>query len=422
MRVLLVAPVEQGSGETITCLHLAEGLTEKGHKVLFLASDLASRFLCHKFADRIRRLGPDGPSNRHTWDATLDEFRPDAVVFADYPLLFFAFGATPLADEPGWCESLESLDTCLVTLDHFGFAQQELEMFLGAPHLSFHRQRFPAIPQRMHILLPCPMHEPQPVHGRRGRPFRYWEVPIKISTATRMEVRSEYLGDGDGLLIMHSVPNWAWQQASAMELPLYDYLGAILDYYLRDLPQPVTVVSVNNGALLQTPVDCSVRFVNLEPLPKSEFEKLLLASDLVLTENGVSIAMGKAVCGLQTCAALKNSLRLIEIVSRIDGPLKSLVLEMERRRMGAIFPFNVYPAAMVDELDRIGLYRGNSLTGAFRTLEIFGGAETKNQLHGLLTDERQREVLRSAQLEYVSRLCQTADGAEVLQRIVEEER
>jgi len=420
MKILFVASVEQGSGETITCLHLAEGLEEKGHEVLFLASELAGRFLSHHFAGRIRPLGADGGANRRTWDAAIDEFRPDGVVFSDYSLLFFAFGTAPLAEEPGWQESVESLDACLITLDHFGFGQQEMELFFGPPHLSFHYQRFPPLPKRMRILLPCPMHEPRPVQGRKGSPFRYWKVPLEISNATRKEVRSRYLEDERGLLIFHSVPNWAWQQADVMGLPFYNYLGAILDYYLCDLPRPVTVVSVNNGCLLQTPVDCSVRLVNLEPIPKSEFEGLLFASDLVLTENSVSIAMGKAICGLQTCAALSNSFRLIEIVKRIDGPLKDLVLEMENRRMGTIFPFKAYPAGLVQELERIVLYRNNSLTRAFRALEIFGDGETKRQLHGLLTDEREREALRTAQWEYVRRLREIPDGAEALQTIIEE--
>jgi hypothetical protein len=71
-------------------------------------------------------------------------------------------------------------------------------------------------------------------------------------------------------------------------------------------------------------------------------------------------------------------------------------------------------------LDRLVLYRDNSITRAFRTLEIFGDGDTKRRLHGLLTGEQDREELRTAQWEYVSRLRQLGDGAQVLQRLVEE--
>ena len=152
----------------------------------------------------------------------------------------------------------------------------------------------------------------------------------------------------------------------------------------------------------------------------SEFEDLLFGSDLFLTENGVSISMGKAICGLQACAAFKNSFRLIELASRLNrGALKDFILEMEKERIGTIFPFNVFPVGMTEELDRIVLYRDKSVTSAFRSLEVFGDGDTKRQLHSLLTDQQEREALREAQWEYVTRLRQLGDGAQVLQELME---
>jgi uncharacterized protein DUF6365 len=421
MRILFVAPVEQGSGETITCLHMAESLAARGHEFLCLASPFARRFLGDRFPERVRGLGADLQANRQAWRTALQDFRPDAVVFADYPLLFFPAGASPLAG-PGWEEELEAADAALVTLDHFGFAQEEMSLFFGPAHLGFHLQTFPAIPERMHILLPCPMHEPGPVTGRRGHPFRYWEVPLAVDEDARREVRARYLRREGELLVFHSVPNWAWRQAEMFRLPFYRYVAAILDHYLRDLPRPVGVVSVNNGSLLEPPEGAAVRFVNLPPLPQPEFEALLFGSDLMVTENSVSISMGKAVCGFQPCASFKNSFRLLELMERLDGPLKRFILAMEGERLGTVFPFNVYPTGMTEELDRLVLYRDNSLTRAFRALEIFGAEETRRSLHALLTDEGEREALRAAQREYVGRLARLGDCAEVLEQVVAEDR
>jgi hypothetical protein len=221
--------------------------------------------------------------------------------------------------------------------------------------------------------------------------------------------------------VFHSVPTWAWRQAEAMGLTLYRYLGTILDCYLRDLPRPVTVVSVNNGSLLQLPARSGIHLANLEPLPSRDFEALLFGSDLVLTENMVSISTGKAICGLQTCAALRNSFRLLDLLSRLEGQLEELVLAMEGDRLGSIFPFNVFPTGMTDELDRIVLYRDNSLTRAFRPLEIFGDGDTRRSLEALLLDDGERDSLRGAQWEYVRRLQRLDDCVEVLERVVRED-
>ena len=422
MRVLLVAPVEQGSGEIITCLHVAENLTAHGHEVLFLASDLACRYLAPRFGDKLRRLTQDGPANYLVWDDALRTFRPDVVVFADYPLLYFNTGTTPLVDQPGWQHSLDTAEACLITLDHFGFAQEEMGLFFGPPHLSLFYQKFPAIPARMRIMLPCPMHEPGVVAGRRGSPFRYWQPPLGIDDSTRRQVRGRYMIDADQWLVVHSVPNWAWRQAEAMGLPFYQYYGAILDQYLRDLPRKVTLVSVNNGILLKTPLDAGITLVNLEPLPTSEFEALLFAADLVLTENSVSIAMGKAICGLQPCAALVNRARLPVIMDRLSGRLKELVLEMEGERMGTVFPYRVFPTSMMEELERLVLYRDNSLLDAFLEVEVFGGAATREALLGLLADPATRADLRHSQQRYVDRLKALGDASSVIEALAAEER
>jgi hypothetical protein len=208
MKVLFVTPVESGSGEIITSLHMAENIVAHDDDVYFLSSTFGAYFIEKQFPDRIRVLTPDGERNRELWRVTLDEVEPEVVVFADYPLLFLSSGVAPLADE-AWVRSLDDLSTPIVTLDHFVLAQEPMGMFFGPPHLSFHYERFPAIPDRMHIMLPCPLHDPAPSVPRKGRPFRYWDVPLGVTEAKRQEVRRQYVESDDEYLVFHSVPMWA---------------------------------------------------------------------------------------------------------------------------------------------------------------------------------------------------------------------
>jgi hypothetical protein len=272
----------------------------------------------------------------------------------------------------------------------------------------------------MHIMLPCPMHEPAAVAGRRGHPFRYWNVPFRTDQEALSAMRSRYLRETDELLIFYSVSNWAWRAAEAAGLTFYRYLAPILDHHLREIPRPVTVLSVNNGSLLQPPPGAAARFVNLPPVPTAEFEALLFGSDLFLTENSISISIGKAICGLQPCAGLMNSFRFLELMDRLDGPLKGLVLAMENGKPGTVFPFKVYPTGMTVELDRLILYSDNCVTDAFRSIEIFGNGDTGGGLKGLLIDEAERESLRNSQWEYVRRLQALADPVDVLDELAQD--
>jgi hypothetical protein len=134
----------------------------------------------------------------------------------------------------------------------------------------------------------------------------------------------------------------------------------------------------------------------------------------VLTENKLSISMGKAVCGLQPCAVLTNSRRLPELVDAGGERVRDIVLAMERVRLGSVYQFAVFPSVTPQDVETIGLYRDNRLTDAFRELEVFGGDETRESLRRLLFDRVEREALRARQESYVEALRLLPDSAQAL--------
>jgi hypothetical protein len=181
-------------------------------------------------------------------------------------------------------------------------------------------------------------------------------------------------------------------------------------------------VSVNNGKLLEAPPNSRIRFVNLGPIPTSGFEELLFSSDLVVTENRLSISMGKAICGLQTCAVLKNSYRLVDLMGSLNGTIREAVSAMERIRLGSVYPYEVFPSGMTELLEEIILYKNNSLTMAFWDTEVFGGDETSKILSRLLMDQPMRDTLRERQQTYVGKLQALQDSSDAICSLVEKHR
>src|SRR5687768_180543 len=123
IRVLFVTPSELSSGEAVTALHMAERVVRRGGRCAVLASPFTAALLESRLGSLVTRLTSDRKGNQALWDIALRDLRPDAVVFADYPLLFFSNGITPLADD-GWVASLENIDALPITLDHLGYAQR----------------------------------------------------------------------------------------------------------------------------------------------------------------------------------------------------------------------------------------------------------------------------------------------------------
>lgn len=419
MRALFVTPSEVASGEGITALHMGQNVMAQSGDVHFLASAFTASFLKPAFPTQVTEFTPDPFRNRELWESALRQFRPDVVVFADYPLLFFSCGASRLADE-AWAASLEAVEPALATLDHLGYAQKTMTVFFGPPHLTFQCQATPELPSRMHILLPCPMHEPSEVPERKGMPFRCWDSPTAHpqDEDELEDLREAYLWDRRGLLVFHSTPSWAWKFAEVFGLPYYSLLPRLLAYYLEGLPRHVTVVSVNNGNLLPAFTHPNIHVVNVGTLPHGLYERLLKACDLMITENGVSVGLGKAVCYLRPCAVLRNRHGLEQVIREGEGPLRQLALEMEGARLGSVFPYEVFPIWREQEIEQLGLFRNNSITAAFARLEVFGGRNTRELLHRLLIDQETRAAMRSRQQAYVQRLLELGDSTQALREVV----
>ena len=295
--------------------------------------------------------------------------------------------------------------------------------------------------ERMCILLPCPLHEPARVEGRQGHPYKSMTMPLRVDPDVRTQVRARYLGEGaqgEGALIFHSVPRWSFRLSKALKAPLYDDLGEILAEYLADVARPVTIVSVNDGTLLRPSSAKGVRVVNLAGLPLSEFDALLLSSDLVLTENIVSFTLAKAV-GNVPGVALVNSWTAQEILDReAEGSeIRRLVMRAERRRAGSIYPHVMYPVRrpgkgeapsprrllfdaaapsipLPDEMIRVG----STPSSPFIQAELYGGQETGDLFRALLCDETRRAQVRAEDEVYLERQRELPEGVTVLQRLL----
>ena len=412
-RVLFVTPCIFSSGESITALHTAADLIAHGVDCWFAASAQACRILGPRFVGRIVALGETLDENQARWREAMTTLRPDAIIFADYPLLFFSSGTVPLADA-NWAAELEAFTGALLTLDHMGYAQRRQVVYFGPPHLTFGAEVTVDLPARMEILLPCPTHEPAATPKRRGVPTRYWTPGRGRAEGQAQEARRRYLECDDDILVFHSTPGWASRLAAQLRLPHYKFLAPILEHYFAAVGSRVTVVSVSEGNVLVPSGDRKVRFVNLPALDPAEYEALLAGANLVLTDNAVSLSLAKAACSLNPCAVLRNSFELAQLLERERDPITSLALAMENQQPGAIFPYDVFPVWDEATLNALGFHYASSYGQTFARLELFGGEVTRAAIAALLFDVTTQSNLRTSQSRYALAVAALPSAADVI--------
>src|SRR5512134_72717 len=403
-RFLLVAPSEMSTGEAVTLLNVARDLAGGGASCTFITSEGARRYIEPAFPERLQTLGGSLRENQSVWTQAIEQARPDAIIFADYPLLFFSSGSVPLADDT-WVGTLERTGAALFTLDHVGYAQRQRIVPFGPPHMTFSMEVTPALPPSMQVLLPCPINDPEPHPDRRGRPFRCG-VAHEISETERLAVRAQYLDDEQSLLVLHTAPGWAVHLARDLGLPHYRFLSELLAEMLAGLKRRVVLVSVHAEGLL-APVHISgFRAINVPPMPPDEFERLIAASDLMLTDNAISVSLGKAVSLGVPCALLANGSGITELQERRGEPGARWACAIEQERPGAIFPWEVFPIWNRNDLDHLGFGDEHAFRRCIARLETFGGDATRARLVELFGGGPVRKSTGDARREYIRRLAE----------------
>ena len=412
MRALFVAPMQRSFGEAATVVAMVRDLAKQGHAACVLASAELADSIRARVGVAVHKLGAELSSNQAQWHSTVDRFDPSHVIFADFPMLAgFTSGVAPLCT-PSWTRQLMAMDTAVFTLDHLGYGQQPMPLYFGPPHLCRRPVTIPVLPAGMASLLPCPVHEPGSVAGRRGTPF---SIPLPPSPRPRDDVRARTrarLGITEGAMVVHCASQWAHRFCEAFELPYYSVLSRLWGWYFRDAPQPVTVVSVNG--VTSTESNSNVRVLVSPSLAEKEFSELIVSCDLFLNENPFSSALGRVVDEGIPAACFINSYRISELAEKAPAALRELAFELEERRPGSVFPYRVFPLDFRAELESMQLFRGNRFVRTFMELEAWGGEPTRRKLYDLLWDEATRRRLGSAQRDYAEAIATLPGPLEVL--------
>jgi hypothetical protein len=143
------------------------------------------------------------------------------------------------------------------------------------------------------------------------------------------------------------------------------------------------------------------------------------------------------VLGRVTGLVLINTFELEEILQRegAASPIRDLVLRMERRRAGSIYPHLIYPiraepwqfagARQTDPANRPAAIqqhhvRGNRFVSSpFLRAELYGGNETRALIQTLLSNSSARDAVRAQEMSYIERQKSLDDGLGALVKVLQ---
>ncbi len=416
MKVLFVLPVLESTGEATTVLNMTRQLVAAGDAVAFLAVRPAFDLLTSAQPEsESYLLADDASANRAQWERAIAG-RPDVVVFADFQSQWMSAGVAAVENPVDWLNSVRSLDCLLVTLDHCGMAQRAVAIDFGPYHLGSRIEHFPPLPLNLKVLLPCPMHEPGPVPGRIGVPFQYMDVSSP-STEMRRQARAVWSVGHDRLLIVHPVTRAASMFAHAFGISYYRFLPRLLAHHLGPLTPRVTLVSINAGALLPPGSDTGLEVMNVEGLPPQEFDTLLASADLLLTENLISVTLGRAIHAQVPAVVVRGEEPGSGGGQGRSATFSHLLRDMSDACPGGVTPFTTFPVDVPAAVAATGLFDHNSIRDAFAEINLFE-EESGIRLRELITTSESRALLGSNQSAYSRRIEMLPNAPEILHQLI----
>jgi hypothetical protein len=422
--VLFVTNQVKSLGESYTAFQMARDLEQWGWSTTFLAFEFAASFL-REAGLQVFELRDDRAHNQAALRSAA-RCKPRMMVTADY-YLFRSSNAARYWDFH-W---LDGLDCPVASLDHLGFHPEACAVEIGyarvvSAHAGTPRQLLiEALPSFVDtVLRPCPLHSPALSASEKTRVFR-WPTGDAPSPETVDGVRAQLgLGEDEKLVVL-SVGSWALQAATELRIPYREVVVQLAARALSHLGIPVRLVFLcgEEQERIESAGQLTVQYLGRVPFDLAQ--SLLLAADLVLSDNVTSSMVSRAVLREVPAAVLVNS---VDASTTADGTLAIKapfaisdaayegIRRMETEAPGSVFPSWVYPMGWQGALEP--LFRENPYRATTDWLDLFDEAGTREGLGRLLCDSDYRTLMRGRQRAYADVVRKVPLPREVLSDLV----
>ncbi|QMU73251.1 DUF6365 family protein [Streptacidiphilus sp. P02-A3a] len=404
MKLLFFALSTAGYGETVIGTSLADQLRPLGVQSHFVISEISAPVLKrsgipHTVLDpRMRGLA------RLLLDELVAEFRPDAIVLADY-FTFTGVFQNRYGLEPWF---IEEYQLPILPIDIWEWEKTDFAIdIFDEPHEVDRR----LLEMETH-LRPVPLAHPE--QTGRAYPFRLWEGGEQVSRRTRGHLFTTFGLNPQDRLVM--LPVAAWQQlpeeryASSIGTQAVSGVPRLLAHYLRQLPETTHFLLVGQAPpeLAELPAE---RTHVMPPCSPARFSTLLGSADLVLSLNIGATTLARAILSDIPGVALTNSFAVPDAaaVPQVEARLGGLT-DTVRDWLGGIQPLHrmrMWPLGFHDFLEP--LLTDNPYADAVTQLELLDEPAVVRGIEQALYDSDTRDRSAAARADYLKILDAEVD-------------
>jgi hypothetical protein len=408
MKLLFFALSTAGFGETVIGLSLARQLAPLGVESQFIISPVSETVLKRSGMRYTVIEQKMGRLARLLIDEDVRQFKPDAIVLADYytftGVFEQRFGLRP------WF--IEEYGLPILPIDIWEWVKTPfaVDMFEEDRPVDDH------LLQMSTWLRPVPLAHPE--RDGKAVPYRLWEGSERVTRRTKGHLATTFgMGERDPLVLLTVAP---WQQQpeenylSNIGVHVLRGVPALLTHYLRQLPEQTHFMIVG-----EAPPEIAAQLGDdrVHVLPScspARFTTLIGAADLVLSLNIGATTVARAVTSDIPSVVLTNGFAVhdadeaAKAEARIGGFTPTV-----RDWLSGMLPlhtFRMWPLGWHDFLTPV--LTDNPYTDALTTIELLDERAVVEGLTRELYDPATRDARAAARASYLALLDSSVDTRE----------
>jgi hypothetical protein len=413
IKIVFITLGTESAGEMTIALEFARRLPTDRFEITFLAPGKFVFFFQDKRFNHYSLDPKKGKvKNREEILNFFKTQKPRLVIVSDPYTMEYAFSWSGFR-----FKHLKELGIPVVGIDEFEYPSTDyrIDYFGGLV-----KQLPPFIEECDVILRNCPLNMPR-MTSKKIKNYSFLGEKKKLSRKTKKTAR-EKLGIGEKeKMIFFATSQWENMCMNKIT-PLFAFLKwrpIIFENYLNRLKGKVTLVHVGPNPFGVNKTNTSrFKCINLKNVAPLDFEKYLLASDLFITFNIVSVTLSKAVFGEVPSLVLQND-KLINF-RKLEKRLAQMP-DWYQKMAGEVkkaFPFKTSSFGWNNFLKPV--LKDNDYLHTFQRVSFFKMNEVVNSIETLLFDNNAITTIKEKQRLYVENMLRLPTPGKVIEEIINE--
>lgn len=300
--ILFISAGSFAFGESVMALNFARSLPPSKYRPCFIASPLSSVLLDdYPELKTVKLIKNAQKINRLMVVDFLEHYPPDLIVLCDFLTFDFSqpeFGIT--------LQMLRGYDKPIISLDSYEWESGDftLDFFSG-----INKQLPRMLLQLDGALRPCPLNKPVPAGGRVAS-YSFLHQIQEWSNRDARQVREGLGISPDDFVIFSASAVWQSLRPKNKSGGLFgNIITELFSQYISKLDRPIHWIRVGPERQQDTTRKGLITEHNFSSLPESDFDRLLAASDLLMTSNVASTTLAKCIKNGKSALLLYSSIQ-----------------------------------------------------------------------------------------------------------------